>query len=326
MSQLNKEQEDALIECLLALHRGESLDECVARYPEQAEALRPILELRSRLADVDVPGPSAAAYEAGRRTLLARLSAAAPAEPSPSRRLLPALAWNAPAPFGRAIVAGLVISLLAGGALGAAAAVGGNPVSDALSALRIIENDSGGEDAHDGAIDGGETATVLPDDTVPNGSPAPADTHRPEEVPGAGLCFAEDKRAGLPEDIVEVVPDAGVCIPEALLEHPAGGAPCVPPGLAQRFEQPPVDLPVCGEEDPPPGEEAQPSHPTPPVPPMEPPSEPPRGPRFDPPHSQPDSAPPVQPSPPVDGPPSGSDPQGKPQSLPAEQALLPSAP
>ncbi|HUF82264.1 MAG TPA: hypothetical protein VMN03_14100 [Burkholderiales bacterium] len=246
MSDLNRRQEAALIECLRALDRGESLEACLARASEDAEVLRPLLELRARMQAIEPPAPGAAAYELARQRLLNRVRMPAPAEPS--RRLLPALAWTPPALFGRAIMAGVAISLLAGGALGAAAAVGGNPVSDALSALHIIENASE-EDVRGGAIDGEETATVLPDSTVPLGPPAPADTSRPEEVPGVGLCFAEDKSDGLPEDIVEVFPDAGACIPEALLEHPADAAPCVPPDLAQRFEQPPVDLPVCGDED-----------------------------------------------------------------------------
>jgi len=47
--------ESILDECLAAVHQGEAIEDCLARYPRQAERLRPLLQLASRLGTALVP-------------------------------------------------------------------------------------------------------------------------------------------------------------------------------------------------------------------------------------------------------------------------------
>ena len=73
MDELNETQEAILIECLQAIAGGDNLEACLARYPHDAQTLRPHLALRAQLLALDLPEPPATAYEAGRQALLERL-------------------------------------------------------------------------------------------------------------------------------------------------------------------------------------------------------------------------------------------------------------
>ncbi len=65
--------EEALEACLEAMARGEPLEACLERYPEQAEALRPLLETGAALMQVRLPEPRPEAVAAGRARVLAAL-------------------------------------------------------------------------------------------------------------------------------------------------------------------------------------------------------------------------------------------------------------
>jgi len=68
---MKRDFESILDECLQQLHSGQAdLETCLARYPEQAAALRPLLQTASLLRAVPVPRPSPAAKAAGRQQLL----------------------------------------------------------------------------------------------------------------------------------------------------------------------------------------------------------------------------------------------------------------
>ncbi len=66
--------EHKLIECLSALERGDSLDQILSDYPEDAARLRPMLETAARLPALRME-PSQAAEVASRRALLAQADA-----------------------------------------------------------------------------------------------------------------------------------------------------------------------------------------------------------------------------------------------------------
>lgn len=61
---------DALEACLRALEDGATIEECVARYPELADDLRPLLQVAERLQDAPHATPSYAFREATRQRLL----------------------------------------------------------------------------------------------------------------------------------------------------------------------------------------------------------------------------------------------------------------
>ena len=68
---MKRDFESILDECLQQLHSGQAdVETCLARYPEQAAALRPLLQTASRLRAAPVPRPSPAAKAAGRQQLL----------------------------------------------------------------------------------------------------------------------------------------------------------------------------------------------------------------------------------------------------------------
>jgi hypothetical protein len=67
---MNKELEQSLIECLDALGRGESSESVLGRYPQQAEQLRPFLEVATRLNTLQLQ-PSLEAKTRSQRLFLA---------------------------------------------------------------------------------------------------------------------------------------------------------------------------------------------------------------------------------------------------------------
>lgn len=69
-----------LIDCFDALERGESVGQILARFPEDAENLRPMLDTAERLSQF-APQPSLAAQKTSRQTFLAQAAALATAPP-----------------------------------------------------------------------------------------------------------------------------------------------------------------------------------------------------------------------------------------------------
>jgi len=119
---MKRDFESILDECLQQLHSGQAdLETCLARYPEQAAALRPLLQTASLLRAAPVPRPSPAARAAGRQQLLlavARRRQAQAQAPLASLRswvqsLAAGLSWllNPPKPA-RALVWAVAILLL----------------------------------------------------------------------------------------------------------------------------------------------------------------------------------------------------------------------
>ncbi len=149
MNELSETQETILIECLRAIDGGADIDECLARYPQHTDTLRPYLELHTRLQTLEQPEPSAVAYAEGRQALLERIAR----QPQETRRspahIVGALGgrlrsfavggWMQ-APLARVAVAGVLLFVLGGGALGASAAGGFQPSRDVLDALGVIED------------------------------------------------------------------------------------------------------------------------------------------------------------------------------------------
>lgn len=65
---------DALDECLTLLKKdGLTVEECLVRYPQRADRLRPLLNVARWIGDLARPTPGPAAFTAGRRRMLRAL-------------------------------------------------------------------------------------------------------------------------------------------------------------------------------------------------------------------------------------------------------------
>ncbi len=233
MNELSEREQEALIECLAALEAGADVEACLAVRPEHAESLRPWLEFRAQLLGSEVPTPPPAAIEAGREALLGRVAA----RPAPKAGRLPMrFRWaRSSSPLARVAAVAAVLVLLAGGALGASAGAGFEPARDVLSALPVIKlaSPGGGTGRDHTPMNPTQARGGTPATPGRDGQAGPG----PQEIPGMGLCFAEGEiqnRAGV-EDLLEPVPDVGLCIPERLLGRSADGGLCVPAGIGQRL-------------------------------------------------------------------------------------------
>ena len=69
---MNNQVLDALDYCLHAIQDGASVDAVLARYPELAAELRPLLETARRARELKGPGPSEATIDRTRARLLQR--------------------------------------------------------------------------------------------------------------------------------------------------------------------------------------------------------------------------------------------------------------
>lgn len=250
MKKLTKDEEAALIGCLRAMEAGVSSFECLQRFPEHADRLRPHLELYARLHGVEVPAPPAPAVAQGRQALLERLAR----EPAGPRRPLVRLLGWAPSNAARAGAASAVVLVLAAGALGGAAAAGVGGARDAISLLPVIQlNDAsdnapeGPDNADDGignAPDDADTGRDHADDAASEGS-----DNAPDELPvPTGLPV--DVPAGPPDELpipTRTPPDGGppADLPIPTRTPPDGGPPFDPPGGPNGVPQgQPPDVPT----------------------------------------------------------------------------------
>ncbi|MBI5841406.1 MAG: hypothetical protein HZB19_15015 [Chloroflexi bacterium] len=82
---------EALEEGLQAIEQGTAIDSIVARYPDLADELRPILEASSRARALTAPDPSPEAMRRGRAKLLQRAAELREAKIAPRRRVIPGI-------------------------------------------------------------------------------------------------------------------------------------------------------------------------------------------------------------------------------------------
>jgi hypothetical protein len=66
-----------LDDCLVQLRAGATAEDCLARYPEHAEALRPLLTLAMQVQSLPTPSPDRAAMNAGRQRMVEAVRARA---------------------------------------------------------------------------------------------------------------------------------------------------------------------------------------------------------------------------------------------------------
>ena len=72
---MKRDIDGALDECLTLLQSGQvTLDECLARYPDQAVELRPLLETAIEVCRIPLPLSSPVAFEAGKKRMLQALA------------------------------------------------------------------------------------------------------------------------------------------------------------------------------------------------------------------------------------------------------------
>lgn len=93
--------DEALNDCIERMAQGETLESCLARHPQQAQDLRPLLQVGQMLRSAP-PVMSAQAFSRGRTRLR---QAALANDTAPARRWLPRLAW----PLGAAAALLLVV-------------------------------------------------------------------------------------------------------------------------------------------------------------------------------------------------------------------------
>lgn len=120
---MNGALEQKLIECLDALDHGRPVDQILARYPDDAVALRPMLETAVQLGQLKA-APSAAAKNASRQTFLAQ---AAALQSAPRPTLWAGQLWHR-LWRGLVPVMGVATALLLGVLLLANAAIPGEPL------------------------------------------------------------------------------------------------------------------------------------------------------------------------------------------------------
>jgi hypothetical protein len=138
---MNREFSKALADCISDMEGGAGIDDCLKRHVSIATQLRPHLETWQAMAAGSLAQPSTAAFDSGRRAMLAAVETApATFGPFGAIRLAPhgVLAAAAVAAF----------LVLIGGAAGASAALGGpDPAGDVLSVVGVSSN---GDEAHVG--------------------------------------------------------------------------------------------------------------------------------------------------------------------------------
>jgi hypothetical protein len=126
----------ALDQCLHWMRNGEQIEDCIARYPEYAEELRPLLGLATDVGRVLTPASSAAARAAGQQRMLATLgrqqqqSAGVPLVVRHLRRVIGSLVPGRPGslrPIWQAAVVALVALLVVGSGVAYAASEGSLP-------------------------------------------------------------------------------------------------------------------------------------------------------------------------------------------------------
>ncbi|NIV39744.1 MAG: hypothetical protein GWN58_63165, partial [Anaerolineae bacterium] len=90
---MSRKFDTALDDCLNLLRTGTSVTDCLARYPEHAEELRPLLSLASGVRAIRTPRPDPVAVQANRLRMLEAAQAAAARRQK--RRFAPfAWAWG----------------------------------------------------------------------------------------------------------------------------------------------------------------------------------------------------------------------------------------
>lgn len=140
MDELTRAPERILIDCLRALDGGAASDDCLTRYPQQADSLRGVLDMRAQLLTLKTTAPSPATFASGREALLARvvrpLASSHPGsmetEGRPARGL-----FRRPAT--RAAFAGALLFAVTSCAIGVSATPAGDKVSDVLPNIPTID-------------------------------------------------------------------------------------------------------------------------------------------------------------------------------------------
>jgi len=217
---MDKKLRNILTECIRDIETGSrDLHDCLEQYPERAAELRPHLELWSSLDAAPRARPNFAGQQRGQQRLLAALS---DMQKRGERRMVPfltpALAKAA------AVLAGVV--LLAGGAAGASAALGGPDVGGQVLSTMGINHapdaaQNGKDHANPNAFEGSDNAGQGIDNASETGrehanpnaldGPNNADDHDANSSGAAddGLNTANDNAPDEADDGLNTAGDAG---------------------------------------------------------------------------------------------------------------------
>jgi len=217
---MDKKLRKILTECIRDIETGaRDVDGCLERHPDRAAELRPHLELWSGLDAASMARPNFAGQQRGHQRLLAAIT---DLQKRGERRMIPfltpALAKAA------AVLAGVV--LLAGGAAGASAALGGPDVGGQVLSTMGINHapdaaQNGKDHANPNAFEGsdnagqgiGNASETGREHANPNalGGPENADDHDADanDASDDGLNTADENAADQAEDGLNTAGDAG---------------------------------------------------------------------------------------------------------------------
>ena len=132
--------ESVLIDCLKAFDGGATSDVCLTRYPQQADGMRGVLDMRAQLLTFKTTTPSPANFAAGREALLARVvrpqAGSHPGAINTEAGRAHSQVWR---PATRAAFAGALLFAMASCAIGVSATPVGDKVSEVLPNIPAIE-------------------------------------------------------------------------------------------------------------------------------------------------------------------------------------------
>ena len=275
MNELNPEQEAILAECLQAMEGGQGLEACLARFSEQAHALRPFLHLHAEMLEFEPPEPAPFVYQAGREALLARIiDGPAVAASAGLRTGLAGVAakishaWTrrrralrTPAAQGTAVA--VLVLVFGGSALGASAAAGFQPSQDVLSSLGMTKGSDETRPQHVEDDDKGagvtpnDTKTAEPGDKTPISVVVPSKSPTPEKPVGIVNPEPTDKPAAAVSPTKQ--PERAKASPTRVPVPTVPGNPtpiavdlegvCIPVGAYQQYTRlHAYDVRVCSQD------------------------------------------------------------------------------
>jgi hypothetical protein len=219
LDELTRASERALIDCFKALDGGATSDHFFASYPQQAESVRDVLDMRAQLLTLRTTAPSPTTFASGREALLARvvrpLASSHPGSMETQGRQARGLNWR---PATRAAFAGALLFAMTSCAIGVSATPAGDKARHAIPDIPTIDVPEQRapypfpQNGVDPEILPTEDPALAPssDDTPPVETPPPSDNGGPAESPAiapADETDQDDSPGNVPGEVRPVLPD-----------------------------------------------------------------------------------------------------------------------
>jgi len=245
LDELTRAPERILIDCFRALDGGATSDDCFARYPQQADSLRGVLDMRAQLLTLRTTAPSPTTFASGREALLARvvrpLASSHPGSMETQGRQARGSMWR---PATRAAFAGVLLFAMTSCAIGVSATPAGDKIGEALPAIPTIDVPEQ-RPPYPFPEYNGASPDVLPtnEPAAPSNS-EPIETAPQPSEPSQDAPIAEDSDAQDNVDPAHISPQAD---PSTGPANP--GDTWLPPINAHEDDPPEVDTPEPSSDD-----------------------------------------------------------------------------